>query len=291
MKLKYQLILICNVFFDFSIRILNKLKLNIILSFLNYLIDIINYRFVKSNHKDRIFFLKQSLKNIHSLKFLKNNKNKISILFIGDSHVEHYSRSNISSSAVWLGPCTVLGNYFQQNSSNLIKKILNISSLKNKPNVHYIAFSIASIDIRTIFYQLLIAKTVNDENDLFSKFEIGVQYLIDTLIKPLKINEVKILGIIELFNSSIIGNTPDTLNKIKDIKLINPYPTFGSVDIRKSWTKRANLIIKNKCNENDIMFFTFLNNTNNTNYFSDGIHISDSELINKLSENILKSNE
>ena len=60
----------------------------------------------------------------------------------------------------------------------LISKILDISNLKSKPDIRYIAISIASIDVREIFYQLL-----------FSKFEIEIQYLIDSLIKPLKLHD------------------------------------------------------------------------------------------------------
>ena len=71
----------------------------------------------------------------------------------------------------------------------LISKILDISNLKSKPDIRYIAISIASIDVREIFYQLSIANTVDDENDLFSKFEIEIQYLIDSLIKPLKLHD------------------------------------------------------------------------------------------------------
>ena len=238
MKIKLLLFLVMILVSYLLIRVFDKVKLKSISIFLNNITENLNFIYIKSNHKDRVIFFRQSLKNKILFSNLNYSKDRSNIMFIGDSHVEHYSRSNINnsikqySSALWLGPCTVLGNYFQQNSSNLLKKIIKISDLKNNYKIKYIAFSFGSIDIRTIFYQLLIAKTVIDENDLFKKFEIGIQYLIDTLIKPLNVNNNRVLGIVELFNSPLIGTLPNSIKEINIIKSKDPYPTFGTIKQR-----------------------------------------------------------
>ncbi len=276
--------------------IFRKLNFNFFIINSEKLLQYILFKFFKSNHKNRL----DHVNNLHIQKklfsSLDRNRNFERLCFIGDSHVEVYSRSNIYNffylypKAIWLGPCTILGTYFTQKHNEYIKKISFYLDFGFKRRCNHLVFSIGSIDIRTLFYQLLIAKSVENEDELFNKFEEGIKYFIDEIV--LKIKNNKNVSFIKLYNSSILGDLPLNIKEINKIKINNEYPTFGNILKRYEWTKKANNILSKLCNNYKFNFIDIdigEGEDSIKNYSDDGIHINDIDIINKITKKILNS--
>ena len=310
--LKYIFFLNKIKFFLKKIRIENK-------NF-NFYLDILSYTFLKSNHPDRIIFyfnifkifnfwkidhykyqLKNNIRNtgfVYSSNSKKKIKNK-KIIFFGDSQVEGLSRIIDSkntlvpenSKAYWIGPKTLIA-ITRYNNGLEIKKIIN-KIIKIENDKKYLLFSLGGIDIRCIFYELLLRKIVKNEKELFVLFKSSLEnFLKEVIIKVKRNRLISGVGILALVNSSIKGNEPTTITKLLTIKENDPYPTFGAINTRLKWTKKANNIIKKSIKKYNVDFIgndSFLKKEKFNVTLSDGVHLSSNKLINKLELEILKN--
>ena len=275
-------------------KILKKIRLDRINIKFELYLQIYLFKFFNSNHFNRLKLIKElkSSKKIYS--DLDPNKDLKKIYFVGDSHVEMYSRSNILNyfhiqpKALWLGPCTVLGTFFTQNHTKYLNTINKYFGLENNDKNINLVLSIGSIDVRTLFYQLLVAKTVENEDRIFTEFEKALDYFIKDIV--LKVKNIKKIHIIKIYNSSMVGYEPISINEINKLKEKNEFVTFGSITKRYSWTNKINSILEDKCNQYS---FNFINvdigsdELSLKKYSDDDIHINDMKIINQISDCIL----
>ena len=272
------------------IVILDKLKLEKISLKFNKIFQSHLFKNFKSNHLNRLNYIIEL--NSSKKKILKNYNQKFNdIIFIGDSHVEMYSRSNKGNflescpRCIWLGPCTILGTYFSQNQNEFITKIKHFYNLSNIDEIKHIIFSIGSIDVRTLFYQLLVAKSVDNEKSIFFEFEKAFSHFKVNVIDKVKID--KKISIMKVYNSSKIGDSPKNIRDINIIKKKDAFATFGSLKKRQQWTNKINNIIRSKCKIYQFNFIDIdlgLGDDAIKKYSLDGIHINDIKTINKISE-------
>ena len=126
---------------------------------------------------------------------------KIDVLYIGDSHVEFYSRSKnfkndysfSNRKAIWLGPKTIIGIKFENLADEIIK-IIN-RTIEGKPNKQfYLLFSLGSIDVRCSIYEFFIRKIISDDNQLNILIKESIEYLYEKIFKILLQNP-KIINI------------------------------------------------------------------------------------------------
>lgn len=283
------LIIIFNLFAK-TIVIFKKLNLNKFSEKIEKLFQIYLFRYFKSNHLNRIRYVQELYLSKKTLHKIDNKRNFSKIIFIGDSHVEMYSRSNtenfyeFSPMSIWLGPCTVLGTYFTQNHNELISKINEIYDFSKINNAKHLIFSIGSIDVRTLFFQLLVAKSIDNEEDLFLEFEKAIMYFVENVINRIR-NDQK-ASIMKIYNSSIIGDEPEKISEINEIKKKNDFPTFGSLQTRQRWTNKVNNIIEEKCRISNLGFIDVDIGSGEDiikKHSEDGIHINDMMIINKIS--------
>lgn len=220
----------------------------------------------KSNHPNRIrfytrFFLKRIVdigSSSDDLFFNKkitseNQNSKTLIVYMGDSMAEYYSRSRSQATltygnaiAYWLGPITRMGftnQYLYDQTlieiSETIKKFLKFC--RHKPENILIAWSSGSIDIRCSFYELLLGKTFDNEEELFLIYEKMSEHLIINFLLPLKeaIGAKKIIILSEI-DSPLHGLTPQTMDEIKKLRELSPYPVLGTASERKKWRELSN---------------------------------------------------
>ena len=144
-----------------------------------------------------------------------------------------------NSKAYWIGPKTLIA-ITRYNNGLEIKKIIN-KIIKIENDKKYLLFSLGGIDIRCIFYELLLRKIVKNEKELFVLFKSSLEdFLKEVIIKVKRNRLISGVGILALVNSSIKGNEPTTITKLLTIKENDPYPTFGAINTRLKWTKKAN---------------------------------------------------
>lgn len=292
LKVKYVLFYIY-ILLQFQ-KIFLKFKLNKVVDLLDNYIQKILFIHFNSNHPNRIKLVKHL---IHSRKFLQNLnllRDYNDLIFIGDSHVEMYSRNNIynhffkNSLAIWLGPCTVLGSYMTQSHNSFLIKIKRFLLLK-KISIKNIVFSIGSIDVRVFFYQLIISKSVNNTNELLIQFDKGLDYFISEIALKLFDRKNNKISILKIYNSTLEGEEPKNNSEINKIRSFNPFPTFGSISQRQIWTNKVNDIIKKNCKKYKLNFLELdpsLDLLGIKNFTNDGIHIDNYSIINKIPESL-----
>lgn len=264
-----------------------------------------SYLFFSSNHPSRIHEISQKLKsfdywkknnnNLNSKFFVNTNKTKNKIIFVGDSQAEYLSRIinntndilSFNSKSLWLGTSLVIG----LNSDRTVQKMMNKINLllkNNNAKDKIVIITLGTIDIRAIFYELLITKTVRNEFELLKIFTSGLDNFIEKSKLLLNKKGYKKIGIIEIFNSDKKGGKPKNYHEIKMIKVKNQYPTFGSINQRKEWTNKANKIIKKLAKKYNISFIPnqMTTNSGNEKVLGDGVHPTSKFLIQKINKNI-----
>ena len=217
----------------------------------------------------------------------------VHLIFIGDSHVEFLSRVKANSkqtiyhntSAIWLGPKTLMGYAFQSNLDQETKRIANllkptvIAALKNKKRIKLI-WSMGTIDIRLSIYELSLRKVLPTEDQILDLFE-------DSMKKLMLIHTPKILEHLPKTNIDVSvasctnilegGHLPKSLTEIKKIRQLELFPTFGTLEQRDNWMNQANARTKQLCNIHDFGFFEFAlsdNSQDRHRLSKDGIHLT-----------------
>ena len=269
-----------------------------------------SYLLLCSNHPNRIHEISKKLKLldywknekkcINSIFFINLINTKKKIIFIGDSQTEYLSRIindgkdilSFNSKSLWLGTSLVVG----LNSNTTVRKMINkVDFFLNGKNYNdkIAVIALGTIDIRAIFYEFLVTKTVKNESELLTLFTSGMNNFIKNLRPLLKKRGFKKIGIIEIFNTNKDGQNPKNYSEIKKIKMKNPYPTFGSKSQREIWSKKANKIIKKLAKKNEISFISNQMHLqkNSKKILNDGIHLSSKNLIQKINENIINIDE
>lgn len=301
-KIKVLLIFILIKFFSKLDKIIYLTRLNKILTF-NFE-QFFSYLLLNSNHPNRIHEISKKLKSSsfwinkdksNDIFFIYANKTKKKIFFIGDSQAEYLSRTinddkdilSFNSKSLWLGPSLVIG----LNSRAIVDQMINkISLFLNSKNENKMAIlTLGTIDIRAIFYEFIITKTVKNEQELFMLFKNGLENFIKYLKPVLKKKGFKKIGIIEIFNADKKGLCPKNYMEIKKIKNKNPFPTFGPKKKRELWTKKTNEIIKELAKKNMIHFISnqVYSNYNNEKILKDGVHLSSKKIVMKINESII----
>jgi hypothetical protein len=194
-----------------------------------------------------------------------NFKNQVYL--VGDSHCEFYGRcsralldaNSVAPYVLWLGPRTVLGLYFSGNVDSYNKfcfSEIEVAEEGDDVDARYFAFSIGSIDIRTLFAQLTKFGPRMSEDELMSKFEEAFRYFFQNFILAFKQKWPKSgLGIFEVVLPT--HSSGDLISSEKDLKnylRVMPYPVLGSHAERFKWSGAANQIIMTICKEMNIDF-------------------------------------
>ncbi len=301
-KIKTLVIFLLIKFFSKLDRIIYLTRINKIIIF-NFE-QFFSYLLLNSNHPSRIHEISKKLKRANfwtnkdksnDIFFIYANKTKKKIYFIGDSQAEYLSRTindyndilSFNSKSLWLGPSLVIG----LNSGAVVKQMINKISLilNNKKENKIAIITLGTIDIRAIFYEFIITKTVKNEKELFTLFRSGLENFIKNLKPILKKKGFKKIGIIEIFNADKKGLCPKNYMEIKKIKKRNPFPTFGSKRRRELWTIKTNKIIRELAKKNMLHFISNQVNSNHNNekILKDGVHLSSKKIIVKINESII----
>jgi len=291
----------------------------------NLLLELLSYKLFNSNHPRRLEMYVPRIKskkfwfknNYHwqsknkdknqNFTFLDNSsKKKLNdkkIIFIGDSHGEFLSRGLMSDKSlvpenlknIWVGSKTIIGLISKDSREEVKYKINKLLQL-DQNNKKYLIFSFGSIDVRSSFYELLLRKIVNNENDLFKLFENSLDILFREIISKYKNKKNNIgIGFIELWNALPVKKF-NTIPEPKSIKLLMSIKnriwlnTFGYEFRRKKWTVKANELIKKYSKKYNIDFIetdSILNTKNHKKIFLDGVHLYSGEILSKIIINIL----
>ena len=129
--------------------------------------------------------------------FLSMQTNQKKNIFHRRSQAEYLSRTindhndilSFNSKSLWLGPSLVIG----LNSDTVVKQMINKISLilNNKKQNKIAILTLGTIDIRAIFYEFIITKTVKNEKELFVLFRNGLENFIKNLKPILKKRDLK----------------------------------------------------------------------------------------------------
>ena len=254
------------------------------------------------NNKPLSFFLNRFTTSELNLakKFIKHNKsvnqlNNKQLIFIGDSHVEFFSRSkstinnqNFSNCfAIWLGPKTTLGIFYNNNRKFLLQHIKNalkkIIDRKNRDLA--LIWSTGSIDIRFFIYELYIRKIISSDKEMLKIFDTALDFIILNNLIPIKkeINflfpEIKIsLALSLCSNIQEEGMLPKSKKDIDLIKKKEKFPTFGSLYNRQKWVNDINKLIIRKCKVHKIFVYEHVLKNDfdlSSKFTSDNIHLTD----------------
>ena len=234
---------------------------------------------------------------------LKNNK----LMFLGDSHVEFFSRSKTfledeffsNCFAIWLGPKTTLGIYYETNKKKIFNDILYLlkSNIRKDDKNLTIIWSSGTIDVRFFIFELFKRKIINSNKDMKELFEKGFDCIILDFLIPLKLSLNKsfpnvIVNIALSFCSNTLekGENPQTKKEIDFFKKNMDFPTFGSIYERQKWVEKINHIIAKKCKANNIFCYEHMLNNKisiSSKFTYDNIHLTDPEQIDKANYKIL----
>jgi hypothetical protein len=230
----------------------------------------------KSNHPRRLklfqeiflglnFFRKNIYEKLPDTQrnFVVPRFTKKNIIFIGDSHVEFYSRvinfeNEVFSKntwSLWLGPKTIIGF---QDPFNLIKFRETSHFIKNFQNKkdNIFIFTLGSIDVRCLFYEIIVRKIVKNKKDLLKLFRLSLKNVFKEIIKcGYKKKNVMFLGIPNNYDS---GLQPKKISGLIKHKNKLGYPTFGSLKERNKWTVNVNKIISKECQINKFKYIDII---------------------------------
>tara|TARA_X000000950_G_scaffold8188_1_gene8992 strand:- start:4077 stop:4952 length:876 start_codon:yes stop_codon:yes gene_type:complete len=282
-------------FFFLKIIYLASIKLNKF-----YIYDYFSNELIQSNHPKRLDLIKKILENDN----LEPNKDKFflldelitnkKIIFLGDSHVEFLSRVKFKRHSiysnhirsVWLGPRTVIGLNNIENLSYLRKKI----DLINKNNLQdlRLVLSIGSIDVRCLYYEILLRKLVSSEAQVYKMFKENFRLFLNE-IKKVNI-DLKNCYILGLFNSLDKGYEVKNIDELTSIKKKFDFPTFGNIDDRANWTNATNEIIKETLKDVPIGFIPLdeiIKNTSDSETFDNNVHILSKKILEYIYKEII----
>jgi hypothetical protein len=213
----------------------------------------------------------------------------LSAIYLGDSHVEYLSRVKNTQYAelfsgrisLWLGPKTLLGLYYGQSKDQWLGPVIN--HLDGLQGAAIVFFSIGSIDIRASFYELLVRRTVANEEELFLLFRNALIYFFEDIVANVAdLAKVKDVAVFEIFPCTLGGVEPTSSKEIKMIRKSEEYPVFGSVTQRMAWVNAANMILEEVADVYDVHVLPTGSLTDLTKIEAislDGVHISCPSLI------------
>lgn len=283
-------------------------------------------KFVRSTHERRIHAAPRLLANNISYRFFsgfvtKLNDDNLSyiqwpvvncqkrVYLIGDSHSEFYGRCSsrlldkcgVSSYVVWIGPRTFFGGYF----SALAKEWLNycFSNIENfevrgSIDQRYFAFSLGTIDIRTIFFQLTRFGPRMSEEALLSEFKNAVEYFFEEVILAFKAKwpdcQVGMFEVVYCVDES--GPFIQSNKELKQLISIKPYSVLGSYVDRVKWCRSVNEIIMTTCKKYSVDFLPvnkhLLSNDGKevlaSSDSADGAHVTTEQIIDAVYSEILE---
>jgi len=300
----YAIVLFLKIL-DLTIRILNKCFINT-KSFEVYKRQK-QLDFLFCNHDQRLVAISNTLRKFDlSLikQFSVKKKNRFSnkriktFLYIGDSHVERYSRiwsqkktdgDKVSHIGYWLGPWTLV-SFLTKGRMDEFNEHLNKMLIKLTDQKIYLILSFGSIDVRTVYYELKLRKVIKNNKeylDLIGRAFDELSSNIDNF-KALHPNLIDV-GFLELINSSLDGHKPKSIRNLLSIRKKEEFATFGDLSVRSKLTKQINFNLKEKCREQSIHWLSTKSTLPKHSTYQilfDGIHVEDRNLIFKINENI-----
>ena len=240
---------------------------------------------------------------------LLNHKIKLNqILFVGDSHVEFYSRlykinfknHNLEIKGLWIGPMTMAGF----STSFVAHKWLSVTLKQIQKNNYSckktaIIFSLGHIDIRTSVGFLICTKVVTNPVEAIEKLSNIFENLLQSnLMKKIRMNYSNVSWMAIPPPSPDVGIKIDSCSKKQAMNLIrnDNFTIFGSSSERAVWTSLLNQKLKIIADRYDFDFLyeSSLCDLNGKTYIPlvmkssdsfDGTHLSKSNII----LNIIKS--
>jgi hypothetical protein len=234
------------------------------------------------------------------------NLERMHFIFIGDSHAEFLSRVRASrddimyahSHSIWLGSTTLLGVGMTPPKDYVLSALKNIDISLNCKKIHII-WSFGSIDIRASLYELMVRRVVGNDNDIAELILKSLDIINGALIEDTQSyldTRYPSMEVVNCFaaasNSFFEGETPKTTKEIRFLRKTQAFPTFGSIETRKGFTKVVNSTIRAWCDRNQYVYHDpYFDATKEDNriYMRDGIHLTDPKVIsNNVNEIILK---
>ena len=252
-------------------------------------------KYLRSNHPKRLrycWWTNGLLRNLSSVFFKRESKTDVQIhavfaehviegsienshlVAIGDSHVEFITRlflkDNLpffsNSSAIWLGARSSIGLVFEQEFTHyqnfLLEQLRAIALLSDRQNQKMtILWSMGTIDVRTVFYELKLRKVVTSDDQLFELFERAVNLIVSDFLfhfKNILRNEFSRLPINLCYSSCAPvlekGAEPKTISELMELRKTAEFPVLGSFKVREAWRRKANQKIHSVCKKHNIRF-------------------------------------
>jgi hypothetical protein len=225
-----------------------------------------------------------------------------SVLLVGDSQVEFYSRnfsndvSPLSCYGVHVGAKTITSSYLFQSGQVIAERALNLTRRLPIGIHHNVVLTLGTLDVRTFFYAALKTGVVKDEEDLFGKFSKAVAYLAKEFERVYKNAGYEInLGFFEImFSSGLPYTTPEKKESLAAFKN-EGFPILGTPEDRIRWTERANKILQEYCHDQGRNFFKlnefFTAQSQKSRLLQgedsfDGIHLSNPATLNLLYDSL-----
>jgi len=255
-----------------------------------------------------IFSIEDEIHSYTPLLIKKASNSAPILFFAGDSHVEYLSRitsdrssqAHVHSYAIWLGPKTLTGIYFDGSSKTQTSKIIDyIATVNTNPRNEIkslCAISMGNIDIRCFFHQAMIFKIVENESELIDVFTKAAENFLLQAAEALNEHFPHMkFGVLEvLYCNNDEGYSGDDRKIIRRLLKTDLFPTLGSIEHRINWTKLVNIELRKICNNNNFMFVEtnkFLGVSNiakvlNSSDSIDGIHLTNLSAISEIQTNI-----
>jgi hypothetical protein len=225
-----------------------------------------------------------------------------SVLLVGDSQVEFYSRhfsnavSLLSCYGVHVGAKTITASYLFQSGQAIAQRSLDLTRKLPIGNYRNVVLTLGTLDVRTFFYAALKTGVVKNEEDLFGKFSKAVAYLAKEFRRVYKDAGYEInLGFFEImFSSGLAFTTPEKKESLAAFKR-EDFPILGTPEDRIRWTERANKILEEYCHDQGLSFFKlnefFTAQSRESRLLQaddsfDGIHLSNPAALNLLYDSL-----
>ena len=275
-------------------------------------------KYLNSNHPRRLhyhanakqfvrFFLPRGLKindkeELRMINHFQTSKEYLSdldnrhIVFIGDSHVEFFSRvrqfeSDIffeNSHAIWIGPSTLMGLNVEELKDTVQDALESINVNINCREI-YVVWCLGSIDARIAPYEMKLRGLLQDSSSL----ERSIFDTLDSLNNIVgsaanrylskKFPATKLLNcFIGASNCFLDGATPQTMRELKKIRKEEELPTLGSIEDRQLSVNLINSSIESWCQASNYVFYNphkDATDIRNRKYYMDSVHFTDVERI------------
>ena len=160
-----------------------------------------------------------------------------------------------------------------------LRKKIDLITKNNHQDLKLV-LSIGSIDVRCLYYEILLRKLVSSETQVYNMFKENFRLFLNE-IKKVNI-DLKNCYILGLFNSIDKGYEVRNIDELVSIKEKFDFPTFGNIDDRANWTNATNEIIKETLKDESIGFIPLegiIKKTSDSETFDSNVHILSKKIL------------